>query len=198
MEWLIALGLGVAAGTNAYIPLLLLGGIAKWTPLVSLPDSWSWLTSEWTLTVLASLIALEFVAQRVPGLATVSDIIQTVLRPTSAGLAVSAHGADAAIIESGASWWSEGHWIPVATAVVVALAVHLVKFSFRLFADSLTAGAFGGLFASIDEGSSLLFTVTALLAPLLIPLLLVAVVAVVWWAVRRRVRRASDRLPKKH
>jgi hypothetical protein len=195
MEWLIAVGLGVAAGTNAYIPLLVLGSVAKWTPLVTLPESWSWLTSEWTLAVLAALIAIEFLAQRVPGLATVSDVVQTALRPTSAGLAVSAQGANTTVITDAGQWWSEGQWIPVAIAVGVALTVHLAKLTLRAFVDSLSAGVFGGLFASVDEGSSLLFSVTALLAPLLIPVVLVVIVGGVWWAVRRRVRRSRQEPP---
>jgi hypothetical protein len=199
MEWLIAVGLGLAAGTNAYIPLLVVGGLAKWTAAVSLPDSWSWLESEWTLAILSGLIILEFLAQRVPGLATVSDVVHTALRPTSAGIAVSAHAADSIIMPSGSQWWSEGQWIPVAVSVGVALAVHLGKLSFRVFVDSASAGVFGGLLASVDEGSSLVFSLVALTAPLLVPLVLVVALGSVWWIFRHRVRRSRGHpLPGEH
>lgn len=195
MEWLIALGLGIAAGTNAYIPLLLLGSIARWTPLISLPEGWQWLESEWTIGVLALLIVLEMVAQRFPGIATVSDIFQTALRPTAAGIAVSAQGASVATITDWESFWSDGQWVPVFVAVGIALAVHLTKVVVRVTADAVTAGFAGGVLAGIDEGSSVAFTITALLLPVLVPLLLVASVVGVWWLIRRKKKRAATNTP---
>jgi hypothetical protein len=196
MEWLIALGLGIAAGTNAYIPLILLGSIARWTPLITLPEGWQWLESEWTIGILALLIVLDMVAQRFPGIATVSDIFQTALRPTAAGVAVSAQGASVATITDWESFWSDGQWVPVALAVGVALAVHLAKVVVRATADVVTAGLAGGVLAGIDEGSSVAFSVTALLLPVLVPLLLVAALAGMWWLIRRRKKRPAKDFPE--
>jgi len=196
MEWLIALGLGIAAGTNAYIPLILLGSIARWTPLITLPEGWQWLQSEWTIGILALLIVLDMVAQRFPGIATVSDIFQTALRPTAAGVAVSAQGASVATITDWESFWSDGQWVPVALAVGVALAVHLAKVVVRATADVVTAGVAGGILAGIDEGSSVAFSVTALLLPVLVPLLLVAALAGAWWLIRRRKKQRAKNSPE--
>ena len=43
MEVLTGFGLASAAGLNAYIPLLALGLLARFTDLVSLPAGWAWL-----------------------------------------------------------------------------------------------------------------------------------------------------------
>jgi hypothetical protein len=196
MEWLIALGLGIAAGTNAYIPLILLGSIARWTPLITLPEGWQWLESQWTIGILAALIVVEMVTQRFPGIATVSDIFQTALRPTAAGIAVSAQGASVATVTDWESFWSDGQWIPVAVGVGVALAVHLAKVIVRATADAVTAGFAGGVLAGIDEGSSVAFSVTALLLPVLVPLLFVTVVAGLWWLIRRRKKRVATHSPE--
>jgi hypothetical protein len=196
MEWLIALGLGIAAGTNAYIPLILLGALARWTPLITLPEGWQWLESQWTLGLLAVLIVLEMVAQRFPGVATVSDVFQTALRPTAAGIAVSAQGASVATITDWDVFWADGQWVPVALAVGVALAVHLAKVVVRATADTVTAGLAGGVLAGIDEGSSVAFSITALLLPVFVPLLLAAVVVGLWWLIRRRKRRISEDTPE--
>ena len=196
MEWLIALGLGIAAGTNAYIPLILLGSIARWTPLITLPEGWQWLESQWTIGILAALIVVEMAAQRFPGIATVSDIFQTALRPTAAGIAVSAQGASVATITDWESFWSDGQWIPVAVAVGVALGVHLAKVIVRATADVVTAGFAGGVLAGIDEGSSVAFSITALLLPVLVPLLFVTVVAGLWWLIRRRKKRLAKDTPE--
>ena len=192
MEWLIAIGLGIAAGTNAYIPLLVTGALAKWTGAISLPESWSWLESEWTLSILAVLIVLEFVAQRIPGIATVADIFHTALRPTAAGIVVSAQGASASTVTDWDTFWSDGQWIPIAIAVGIALTVHLTKVVIRVTADAMTGGVAGGAIAAVDEGSSVVFSLSALLAPVLIPLLLVSVGVSVWWWRRRKKTRRPD------
>lgn len=43
MELLTGLGLASAAGLNAYIPLLAMGLLARFTNLVNLPHGWVWL-----------------------------------------------------------------------------------------------------------------------------------------------------------
>lgn len=43
MELLTGLGLATAAGLNAYIPLLALGLLSRFTDLVSLPHGYGWL-----------------------------------------------------------------------------------------------------------------------------------------------------------
>lgn len=197
MEWLIALGLGVAAGTNAYIPLIVVGALARWTGLVTLPEGWRWLESEWTLGILVLLVVVDMVAQRFPGVATVSDIFQTALRPTAAGIAVGAQGASAATVTDWETFWADGQWIPVAMGVAVALAVHLTKVVVRAVADVATAGLAGTVLAGVDEGSSVAFSLSALMAPVLVPLLLVAGSVGVWWLIRRRKRRIDRTSQKK-
>jgi hypothetical protein len=190
VEWLVAVGLGLAAGTNAYIPLLITGVLARWTNLVSLPDSWQWLESGWVLSILGVLIGVEFLSQRVPGLATADDVLQTLLRPTSAGIVVSAQGAGSALVTDWGAWFQEGHWVPVAVAAGIALALHLARSVFRIGADVATAGLAGGVLAGVDEGASVAFSLSSWLLPLLVPLLTLCAVIAGWWLVVRYTRRS--------
>ncbi len=48
--------LASAAGLNAYVPLLGLGLLSRFTDLVHLPDGWLWLENEWALGVLGVLL----------------------------------------------------------------------------------------------------------------------------------------------
>lgn len=194
MEWLLALGLGLAAGTNAYIPLLITGALARWTGLVVLPSSWAWLESGWALTILSFLIAVEFLAQRVPGLASANDVLQTVLRPTSAGIVVTAQGSGAELVTDWEAWVEGGHWVPVAVAIVVALAIHLARSLIRVGADVVTAGVAGGFLAGVDEVSSVTFSLAAALLPILVPLVVVAMAVVAWIVVVRVSRRRRHTL----
>ena len=66
LEILTGTGLAVAAGLNAYIPLLLLGLAARFLDVVALPSGWAWLENEWVLGGLAVLLVIEVVADKVP------------------------------------------------------------------------------------------------------------------------------------
>ncbi len=50
---LTAFGLSGSAGLNAYLPLLVVALMARFTPLIQLRDPWTALTSWWTIGVLA-------------------------------------------------------------------------------------------------------------------------------------------------
>ena len=87
LEFLTGSALAASAGLNAYIPLLLIGLGSRFTGLIELPPNWVWLQNEWVLGILAVLLVLEILADKVPGVDSVNDIVQTVVRPTSGGLA---------------------------------------------------------------------------------------------------------------
>lgn len=90
LEVLTGSGLAASAGLNAYIPLLLMGLLARYTDLVDLPSGWQWLGSGWSILILAVLLAVEMVADKVPVVDHVNDVVQTVVRPTAGGLAFGA------------------------------------------------------------------------------------------------------------
>ena len=81
MELLTGFGLATAAGLNAYIPLLALGLLSRFTDLVTLPHGWTWLENGWVMTIVAVLLVVEVVADKIPALDSINDIIQTFVRP---------------------------------------------------------------------------------------------------------------------
>ncbi len=66
LETLTGIGLATSAGLNAYIPLLMIGLLGRFTDLITLPGPWQWLENGWVLGVLAVLLAIEFVADKIP------------------------------------------------------------------------------------------------------------------------------------
>ena len=86
MELLTGFGLATAAGLNAYIPLLALGLLSRFTDLVTLPHGWAWLENGWVMTIVAVLLVVEIVADKIPALDSVNDAIQTFVRPTAGGI----------------------------------------------------------------------------------------------------------------
>jgi len=61
-----AFGLSGSAGLNAYLPLLVVALMARFTPLIELRTPWTALTSGWTIGVLVVLLIVETVADKVP------------------------------------------------------------------------------------------------------------------------------------
>jgi len=78
-----AFGLSASAGLNAYIPLLSVALLARFTDLLKLQEPWDVLTSWWIIGLLAVLSLIEFFADKVPAVNHVNDIIQAFVRPAA-------------------------------------------------------------------------------------------------------------------
>ncbi|CAN5419564.1 hypothetical protein BH10ACT9_BH10ACT9_45510 [soil metagenome] len=85
-QLLTGVGLATAAGLNAYIPMLMLGLLARFTDVVALPGGWSWLENGWVLALVGVLLVIEIVADKVPALDSINDTVQTFVRPTAGGI----------------------------------------------------------------------------------------------------------------
>jgi len=119
MELLTGAGLATAAGLNAYIPLLLFGLGARFFDWVQLPPAWAWLSNEWVLVVIGVLLVLEVVADKVPMVDHVNDIVQTVVRPTAGGIVFGAgSSAQTATATDPGSFFSSHQWVPIAAGVL--------------------------------------------------------------------------------
>ncbi|MED5816086.1 DUF4126 domain-containing protein [Mycolicibacterium sp. 050232] len=193
MELLTGFGLATAAGLNAYIPLLALGLLSRFTHLVSLPAGWSWLENGWVMAIVAVLLIVEVVADKIPALDSVNDTIQTFVRPTAGGIVFGSGTASqtAAVADPGA-FAQSGQWIPVAIGAVTALVVSLTKSTVRPAANVATAGVAAPVLSTVEDVTSVGLVFVAILLPILV---LVALLALIWGAFRlwrwRRRRNAA-------
>lgn len=187
MEVLTGLGLATAAGLNAYIPLLALGLLSRFTDLVTLPHGWAWLENGWVMTIVAMLLLVEIIADKVPALDTVNDAVQTFVRPTAGGIVFgSGTAAQTSAVADPGAFAQSGQWIPVGIGVVVALVVSLTKSTVRPAANVATAGVAAPVLSTVEDGISVGLVFLAVLVPVLV---LVAVAALVWAMLRLRRRR---------
>lgn len=184
MSIMTAMSLAGAAGLNAYIPLLVFGLLARYTGLVDLPPEWLWLTHPVLLGVVAALLVVELVADKIPVVDSVNDVIQTVVRPTSGGI-VFASGLGAAEVVDGRT---EINWVAVIVGVLIALAIHLLKSTARPVVNASTAGAGAPVLSTVEDTTSLTVTLLALLAPVIAAALMVAAVVALGVLVVRRIR----------
>ncbi|MFS0699532.1 DUF4126 domain-containing protein [Cellulomonas sp. 179-A 4D5 NHS] len=186
LEALTGTGLATAAGLNAYVPLLVIGLLGRWTDLVDPPVGWEWLSNEWVLVVLGALLLLEVVADKIPGVDSVNDVVQTVVRPAAGGIAFGAgSSSQTAVVTDPGAFVESGRWVPVVIGIVLALVVHAAKSTARPVVNAATLGLGAPLASTAEDATSVGLSFAAILAPVLVLLLLVALAAG-WWRFRRR------------
>lgn len=187
MVALTGIGLSAAAGLNAYIPFLLVALVGKFTPWLPLPEQWSWITSWWAIGVGVLLLLVDVVADKIPAVDSMNDVVQTVVRPATAGLISAATAAAENFDHS--PWMRDHQWVGIVIAVVVALLVHSAKATARPVVNTATAGMAAPVVSVIEDVFSLLLSLVALLLPwLVIGLLVLMVMAVIWVFKRRKAK----------
>jgi uncharacterized membrane protein len=171
------LGLAVAAGLNAYIPLLIAGLLIR-MDVVSFGAPYDQLGSTPALVIISVLLAIEIVADKVPAVDSVNDMIQTFIRPVAGALlfAGSASGID--------PQWSSS--LALILGLVTAAGVHGVKSAARPVVNVSTAGLGGPVVSVVEDVFSLGLSIAALLAPILAVILLVGLAWYLYALIQRR------------
>jgi hypothetical protein len=192
LEALTGTGLAASAGLNAYIPLLALGLLARYSDLVTLPSTWQWLENPWVIGILAVLLAVEFVADKIPAVDHVNDVLQTVVRPTSGGLAFGAASMSQTVtVSDPAGFFSSNQWVPVVTGILISLGVHGMKATARAGINTMTVGFGAPVASTIEDVFSVVMSLVAILLPVLVIVFVIGLVLVFWWGLRRRRRRRA-------
>ncbi len=195
LEVLTGSGLALSSGLNAFIPMLSIGLLARYTDLMTLPAPWAWLENGWVLIILGVLLALDVVADKVPAVDHVNDIVQTLVRPTAGGIVFAAGSSSQtpAITDPGAFFTSDAVW-PFVIGVVLALSTHVAKASGRAVVNLSTAGVGAPVVSTVEDVSALTLTVLAILVPVLVVVFVIVMVGLGVWLWRRRARRRRHAL----
>ncbi|KQU67629.1 DUF4126 domain-containing protein [Phycicoccus sp. Root101] len=189
---LTGMGLSAAAGLNAYIPFLLVALVARFTDVLTLPQSYAWIESWWAIGIGALLLLTEVVLDKIPAVDTVNDAVQTFIRPSMGGLVFAATSAADQIDRS--TWMTDHPWVGIALGVVVSGLVHTGKTVARPAINAGTLGFGAPVASTVEDGASIGMSLVAVFLPVLVIVLLVALAALlVWlWRVARRRRRRRD------
>ena len=188
---LTGLGLSAAAGLNAYIPLLLVGVLARFTDVLTLPEPYRWIQSGWALAVVSVLLIAEVVLDKVAVVDHVNDAIQTLVRPTVGGVIFAA--TTAAEQADNSTWMQDHPWVGVLLGVVVAGAVHATKATARPLVNATTVGTGTPVVSAAEDAASLGMSLIAVFLPVLVvvALLLLGWAAYSMWRRIRRRRRSA-------
>lgn len=191
---LTGIGLSASAGLNAWIPLLLVGMLNRYTSLITLPPSWGWLSNGWILLILCVLLAVEIVTDKVPVLDSVNDAVHTFIRPTAGGIAFGAASDAQTVTVSNPGSFLAGHqWVAIATGAVIALIMHVMKATARPVVNTVTVGTGAPIVSTVEDAISASLSIVAIVLPFLVIVLLALIV---WGLVRMRRRFIKRRARK--
>ena len=177
-----AFGLSASAGLNAYIPLLVISLMARYTDLITLSDPWDALTSWWIIGLLLVLSAVEFLVDKFPAVNHINDIfIQSFVRPTAGAIAFAATTNVVSDINP---------VLALALGLLVSGSVHAVKsVAIRPAVTAVTGGA-GNIPVSVTEDvTSGTLSVLSVVVPIVGLVILVSVVS---WLIWRLYLREPD------
>jgi hypothetical protein len=177
-------GLSTSAGLNAYVPLLIVALVARFTDWITLTEPWHALTSGWVIALLVVLLAIEVVADKIPAVDHANDVVQTFIRPA----------AGAILFAASSNIVAEVHPVlAMICGIIVAGGVHVVKATARPIVTATTAGVGNPVVSTIEDITSALVALLSILIPTFIALfllLLLVVMASWYWRRRARSRRA--------
>ncbi|MEJ3747201.1 DUF4126 domain-containing protein [Actinomycetes bacterium KLBMP 9797] len=191
LEALTGSGLAASAGLNAYIPLLTMGVLTRYTDLMELPSGWDWLSNGWVMAILAVLLLVEVVADKVPVVDHVNDVLQTAVRPTAGGLAFGAGAGSETVLVSDPG--DTNQWMPVVAGVLIALGVHGVKALSRGVVNATTAGIGAPVASTAEDVTSVTMSLVAIILPFLVLVFLAGIVLFLAWVLRRRRIKKRER-----
>ncbi|MBN1427446.1 MAG: DUF4126 domain-containing protein [Anaerolineae bacterium] len=182
MEIFTAFGLSASAGLNAYLPLLIVAVCAK-LEIFTLQEPFDVMTNWWVIGVLAVLLIVEILVDKVPAADTVNDIINTIIRP-AAGAILFAASANIVTDLSPV--------ISVILGLLISGSVHAVKATARPVLTATTAGIANPVVSTIEDVVSGITSLVAILLPWLVLLIATAgIVLYLWWRLRHLERQAA-------
>ncbi len=174
---LTAFGLSTSAGLNAYVPLLVVALLARFTDLITLGAPWDTLENPWIIGLLVVLLAIEVLADKIAGVDHINDAIQTFVRPA----------AGAIVFAASSHTISDVHPVlALACGLILAGGVHVVKATARPVITATTAGLGNPLVSTAEDVIAATVSLTAVIMPLVMIFIVLFVAWVVWRLLLRR------------
>jgi len=180
---LAAFGLSGSAGLNAYLPLLVVALLAKFTSLIQLGKPWDVLESWWVIGALGVLLVVEFFADKVPAINHANDALQTLVRPTAGAVLFAASTGVVAHLDP---------VVAVILGLLVAGSVHAAKsLLLRPAVTAVSGGLANPVVSVIEDLVALVVSLLAVILPVLISFVMLLLIAlVIGWLWKR-----ADRAP---
>lgn len=180
------IGLAAPAGLNAYIPLLVLALVDRFSTYVTLDAPYDVISSSWGIAVLLVLLSIELVADKVPGVDHANDLLQTAIRPAAGAVLVMAESASADAV-------GINPVVALLLGLVTAGTVHGAKASVRPAITVTTGGIGNPIISMLEDVVAVVTSIVAILLPLLL-IVILPLFAYGLWRIYQRLRRSGGRL----
>ena len=184
-------GLSAAAGLNAFVPLLIVGAIARWTDIFVLPEALEWLSSWPALVGVSVLLVGETILDKIPGVDHVNDFVHTAVRPLVGAVIFSASTSARAVEES--QVWADNPWLSYLAGGLVALTVHVSKAASRTAVNAATSGNGAPMLSAVEDVTAISMSFAALVLPWLVAVILIGMAVVAYRILTIRSRRRKRR-----
>jgi hypothetical protein len=180
-----AFGLSGSAGLNAYLPLLVVALMAKFTNWIQLGKPWDVLESWWVIGALVVLLVVEFFADKIPAVNHANDAIQTFVRPTAGAVLFAASTGVVAHLDP---------VVGIILGLLVAGSVHAAKsVVLRPAVTAVSGGVANPIVSVAEDAVALVVSLLAVIFPIIVTVLVILVLAVIIGLLWRRADQAAAR-----
>ncbi|NIT54724.1 MAG: DUF4126 family protein [Aliifodinibius sp.] len=157
-------GLSTAAGLNAYLPLLVVALVARYSNLITLNEPWDVMTNGWVIAALGILLFIEMTVDKIPAVDTMNDTIQTVGRPLSGAILFAANSGVIGELHPAMAF---------VAGLILAGGVHAVKTVSRPAITAVTVGTGNWFVSLVEDIVALVTTILSLVLPIIMASLIV-------------------------
>jgi hypothetical protein len=179
-----SLGLATATGLNAWLPLLVVGLLARWTDLVKLNPPYDWLSEPVVLIVLAILCLLDFIADKIPAVDHAMHAVGIVLHPVAGALVSLAANSEAGEVHPVLS---------IVCGLILAGGTHGARAAVRPVATATTGGLANPVLSLIEDVLSLSLAFLAVVLPVVALGVIALVFVGLGWRLLRFVHPSGGR-----
>jgi hypothetical protein len=179
MSLLSAFGLSTAAGLNAYLPLLVVGLLSRYTNLIQLGEPFNLLSHPLVLLVIAVLALLDFVGDKIPAVDHALHAAGMIIAPVAGAILFMASNSEAGAVSP---------LLAAICGVLLAGGAHSARATARPLATLGTGGIANPVISFFEDVIALVLSVVAILLPVL-AFVLVVIFAVLMVMLYRRLRR---------
>lgn len=169
-----AFGLSASAGLNAYIPLLVVALMARFTNLVKLNPPYDLLSNWWIIGLLVVLSLVEFLVDKIPAIDHINDfVVQTFVRPAAGAIVFAASTNVVTDINP---------VLALALGLLMAGSVHAVKsVAVRPAVSAATAGVGDVPVSFAEDVTSTTLSIMSIVVPVVVMILVVLFFTWVFW-----------------
>ena len=178
-----ALGLSTASGLNAYIPMLVVGLLARYTDLIQLVKPYDILTNPWVLLALGVVALADLIGDKIPGIDHALHTIGVVVNPL----------AGAIVALAAVSGGSVDPTLAAIAGLVAAGLTHGTRMVARPVATAATVGTANPVISTVEDVTSFGLSITAIFLPVLGFVLVIALMLFLFWIMRGVKQRFAER-----